>query len=130
MFSSLGSSLTSSDGHIVNRLEYHTYQPLYGMEFFCRKMAYSTHRVTLNKFGGVTFESVPSGIVTPIGNVTQIAIKLKTVHGSKKSSHHELHIGGWAIILPDDTEAQQWMSDLDDIPRGQFMIRHITLIIS
>ena len=133
VFSSLGSSLTNSDDHIINRQVYHTYQPIYGMKTICRAMAYSTHRVTLNRFGGVTFESVSSGTVTPIGNITQMTVKLKTMHGKISSqSWHELHIGGWAIILPDDTEAERWMCDLDDIPGGMYvcMIRHILTIIS
>lgn len=86
----------------------------------CRTMAYQTHKVTLNKFGGVSFESVPSGAVEPIGNVTQMAVKLKTLHRKKTGHHwHELHMGGWAIILPSDADAEQWMFDLGNIPNGQ-----------
>lgn len=121
VFSSIGSSLTHSDDHLIDRREYHTYQTLLGMQVLCRAIAYTTHKVTLNKFGGITFESIASRAVVPIGNVTQLSVRLETLH-RKWTGHrwHELHVGGWAIILKNDDDAEQWVADLCNVRGGQF----------
>ena len=57
----------------------------------------------------------------PIGNVTQLSVRLETLH-RKWTSHrwHELHVGGWAIILKNDDDAERWVADLRNVPGGQF----------
>ena len=117
---SLGYLLPLSDGNLIDGKEYYTYQTLCGMETLCRALAFSKHKVTLNRFGGIAFESVPSRIVTPIGNVKQMTMKLRTIR-RRITGHcwHELHMEGWVVKLPDDAEAKRWMSHLKNIPGGQ-----------
>ena len=120
--SSLGSSLTRSDDYLTDRQEYRTYRTFHGMQSLCRTMAYSTHRVTLNRLGGIVFETVPVGAEIPIGNVKQLTVRLKTLHRWITGCRwHELHVGGWAIILKDDDDAERWRSDLSNIPDGQLV---------
>ena len=52
------------------------------------------------------FETVPFGAEIPIGNVTELTVKLKTLHRWITGCRwHELHVRGWAIILKDDDDA-------------------------
>ena len=120
--SSLGSSLTRSDDYLNDRQEYRTYRTFHGMQSLCQTMAYSTHRVTLHRLGWIMFETVPFGAEIPIGNVKQLTVKLKTLHRWITGCRwHELHVGGWAIILKDDDDAERWRSDTSNIPDGQFV---------
>ena len=120
--SSLESSLTRSDDYLNDRQEYRTYRTFHGMQSLCRTMAYSTHRVTLNRLGWIMFETVPFGTEIPIGNVKQLTVRLKTLHSRITGCRwHELHVGGWAIILKVDDDAERWQSETSNIPDGQFV---------
>ena len=67
------------------------------------------------------FETMPFGAEIPIGNVKQLTVKLRTLHNWITGCRwHELHVGGWAIILKDDEDAERWRSDMSNIPDGQF----------
>ena len=68
------------------------------------------------------FETVLFGAEIPIGNVTEFTVRLKTLQRWITVCHwHELHVGGWAIILKDDEDAERWWSDTSNIPDGQFV---------
>ena len=67
------------------------------------------------------FETVPFGAEIPIGNVTELTVRLKTLYRFTGCRWHELHVGGWVIILKDDEDAERWWSDTSNIPDGQFV---------